>query len=287
MRILITGANGQLGKDFQRLFNKLEVFYLPTDYKTQLQDLDIRNISKIKEIVTKNKIDTIINCAAYNDVDNAERNYKNAYRINSIGVKNLAKVSKKANIELIHYSTDYVFDGKKGQPYTTNDKPNPISKYGYSKFLGENFLIKNTKKFFLIRTSWVFGNGNINFIKKVLNWSRNNTVLRIVTDQISSPTYTRDLAAATLDLVKTKKYGVYHITNSGSCSRFEWAKFILDLTRWKGTLLEAKSSDFKTLANRPATSILDTSKTVEILGYELPNWKDATKRFLQELKEAQ
>ncbi|MHA1222219.1 MAG: dTDP-4-dehydrorhamnose reductase [Candidatus Heimdallarchaeaceae archaeon] len=283
MKILITGANGQLGQDFQKLFTKRNVVFFPTDVGSDLEDLDITNRNAIIHYVKKNKIDVIINCAAYNDVDNAEREWKIAFKINSEGVKNLALVSKKLNIELIHYSTDFVFDGSKVSPYTIEDIPNPLSQYGKSKALGEQNVMNLLKKYYLIRTSWVFGMGNVNFVNKVLSWSKKTKELRIVTDQISSPTYTVDLARTTWELINSKVYGLYHITNSGVCSKFEWAKFILKLIGWKGNLLKAKTADFNPIAMRPKFSALDNSRLKEKMGYVLPTWKDATRRFLKEL----
>ena len=139
-------------------------------------------------------------------------------------------------------------------------------------------------KFILIRTSWVFGNGNDNFPKKILNWSKNKTELKVVDDQVASPTYTADLAKATLDLLDKNARGIYHITNSGYCSRYEWAEFILEKAGWKGNLVRGSSDEFKSAAQRPAFSVLDNFGTPEILGHSLQDWKDATERFLKELK---
>ncbi|NPD90104.1 MAG: dTDP-4-dehydrorhamnose reductase [Asgard group archaeon] len=283
MRILITGANGQLGQDFQKLFTKKNIEFFPTDFGTDIEDLDITDRDAISKYIQDKKIELIVNCAAYNAVDNAETDKEMAFKINGEAVKNLALEASKSMIDLVHYSTDFVFDGKKGSSYTTDDLPSPLSQYGKSKLQGEHHVINLHTKYFLIRTSWVFGLGNVNFVKKVINWSKGRTELSIVTDQISSPSYTVDLATATLELIKAKAYGFYHMTNSGVCSRYEWAKYILEQIRWKGELKEAKSSDFQTAAQRPEYSALDNSSLKEIIGYDLPNWKDATKRFLQEL----
>ncbi len=283
LKILLTGANGQLGQDFQKLFEKKEINYIPTDFGAQLEDLDITNLRTLNKFIRKNNISHLINCAAYNAVDQAETNFALANKINGEGVKNLAQVAEKYKIDLVHYSTDFVFDGKKGNSYFVDDIPNPISKYGSSKLLGEKYIQKYSKNFFLIRTSWVFGIGNINFVKKIIKWSENNSELRIVADQTSSPTYTVDLARATYNLMKTKMYGIYHITNSGSCSRYQWADYILRRINWKGKLFEVKSGEFKTAAERPIFSALDNSKFEEVTGCNLPYWEDATRRFLEEL----
>lgn len=283
MRILITGANGQLGQDFQKLFTKENIEFFPTDFGTDLEDLDITNRDAISKYIQDKKIELIVNCAAYNAVDNAETDRETVFKINSEAVKNLALEASKFKIDLVHYSTDFVFDGTKGSSYTIDDHPNPLSQYGKSKLQGEHHIIKLHSKYYLIRTSWVFGLGNVNFVKKVINWSKGRTELNIVTDQISSPSYTVDLATATLELIKANAYGFYHMTNSGECSRYEWARYILEQIGWKGELKEAKSTDFQTAAQRPEYSALDNSSLKEKIGYDLPKWKDATKRFLQEL----
>ncbi|MFX0084051.1 MAG: dTDP-4-dehydrorhamnose reductase [Candidatus Hodarchaeota archaeon] len=279
MKILLTGANGQLGQAFQKILQKEGVEFLATDLET-----DITNLNAMRIFVKNNPVDLIINCAAYNAVDKAEKDWKSAYLVNGIGSRNLALIANEIDAVFVNYSSDYVFDGNKGASYSILDNPNPISKYGESKLLGEIYTKQIANKFYLIRTSWLFGKGNINFITKVLEWSRNKSELSVVVDQISSPTYSYDLSRITWDLLKTEAFGLYHISNSGFCSRFEWAEFILKKIGWKGDLLTAESEDFNTAAARPKFSVLDNFGTKETVGYELQNWKDATERFLQEKK---
>jgi len=279
VKILISGAKGQLGQEFQKLFQKEKIEYIPTDH----EELDITNLKKIREYVKDKNITHIINCAAYNLVDKAEEDWKTAYNVNGLAVKNLAIIANEKNAELIHYSTDYVFGGNKNEPYTIYDKPNPINKYGESKELGEKF-ISLAYKYYLIRVSWVFGIGNNNFAKKVIQWSKNNEVLKIADDEISSPTYAVDLAYATYKLIQEKAYGLYHITNT-SCSRYEWAEYILKKVNWNGKLERASKDDFKLPAKRPGNSVLDNYGLKETINYEMPTWQDATERFLKELKE--
>jgi dTDP-4-dehydrorhamnose reductase len=280
MKILITGANGQLGKDFQKYLKQNKIDYIPTDSS----DLDITNLNQIRQFAKENKnITHIINCAAYNAVDKAEEEWEKAYRINGLGVRNLALISNEINAELIHYSTDYVFSGDKGSKYTIYDTPNPINKYGESKALGEKESTLSHKRY-LIRVSWVFGTGNTNFAKKVINWSKNKEELRIVDDEISSPTYTKDLVKATMNLINLKAYGTYHITNT-PCSRYEWAEYILEKINWKGKLNKAKKEEFDLPAKRPDYAVLDNFGYKETTGQTMPDWKNATKRFLDELKE--
>lgn len=278
MKVLVTGAGGQLGREIQKLSIARGLACVATDSRV----LDITDPAKVRSMVASMSPDIVINCAAYNAVDRAENEWKSAFRINGLAVKNLVLAANKAGAVLVHYSTDYVFDGKTSRPYTIVDSPNPISRYGESKLLGEQIVRDLADRFFLIRTSWVFGAGNANFVKKLLEWSNEKDEMKVVDDQTASPTYTADLASATLDLVKTEAFGLYHITNAGSCSRYEWAAYVLQKIGWKGSLLPAKSREFNSAAKRPEYSVLDNFGLAETLGHILPHWKDATSRFLAE-----
>lgn len=280
MKVLITGANGQLGQGIYTLCQKNHINCIAAGSK----ELDISRESEVQPFVKNNPVDCIVNCAAYNAVDLAETEWKKAYLVNGLGVRNLALAANAVGAVLVHFSTDYVFDGIASVPYTIADSPRPISRYGQSKLLGEMMTRDIADTFLLIRTSWVFGKGNENFPKKILGWSKNKTELKVVDDQVASPTYTADLAKATLDLILKHARGMYHITNSGSCSRYEWAEFILAKTGWKGNLVRGSSDEFISAAQRPAYSVLDNFGTPEILGYSLPDWKDATERFLKDLE---
>ena len=279
MKIIITGARGQLGQDITKFCERHNFEYIAADSKT----LDITNAIEVTEFCNREVPDVIINCAAYNEVDRAQTDWKFAYLVNGIGVKNLVFASNLINATLVHYSTDYVFDGQLNRPYTIADRPRPLNRYGESKLLGEDMVRNLCDSYFLIRTSWVFGSGNVNFPKKVLEWSKSKKELKIVTDQVSSPTYTIDLAKATFDLLKSNYFGLYHITNSGYCSRYEWANYLLNEAGWKGTLLPSSSDEFSSPALRPTYSVLDNFGTEETIGYSLPSWKDATQRFLGEI----
>lgn len=277
MKILITGAKGQLGQAFQKKFEQLNIQYIAKGSK----ELDITKIDQLRNLVQNEKeITHIINCAAYNHVDKAEEEWEKAYQINGLGVRNLSIISSEINAELIHYSTDYVFSGKKGE-YTIYDTVDPINKYGESKALGEKE-VTQARRYYLIRTSWVFGVGKDNFAKKVINWSQNNKELKITTDEKSAPTYAEDLVEATLELIKQKVYGIYHITNT-PCTRYEWAEYILKKIGWQGTLKKAKRSDFNLPAKRPESSVLNNFGYTEVTGKKMPDWKDATDRFLKEM----
>ncbi|MGV8104243.1 MAG: dTDP-4-dehydrorhamnose reductase [Mesotoga sp.] len=320
MKLLITGANGQLGQDLQKECKRRGIQYIATDYlegstlheapgadescdvsrgatyepnpnqpicqsANQLLHLDITDLKSVRETVLQTNPDAIINCAAYNAVDKAEEDWKNAFLVNAIGPKNLAIAANEIGIPLMHFSTDYVFDGKKGSSYFVWDEPKPLSKYGQSKLYGEQLVSLFPNRIFIVRLSWVFGTGNTNFVKKILEWSKGKNELKIVADQISSPAYTVDLSSTIIDLLETKAYGIYHMANTGYCSRYEWAKYILELTGWKGKIIPVKSSDFKTAAQRPEFSAMNTFPLKETIGYELPEWKDATHRFMVSLQE--
>ncbi len=279
--VLITGAGGQLGQDMVHACRQRKISCISADSKT----LDITRFPDVMDFVRSHKeIEAIINCAAYNAVDETEQHWRKAFLVNGTGVRNLALAANSLNVPLVHYSSDYVFDGMQNKPYTIIDPPNPISMYGKSKLLGEQYVRDLADQYFLIRVSWVFGRGNTNFVKKVLEWSKGKNELKVVEDQVASPTYTVDLAKATLDLLTTNLFGLYHITNAGSCSRYAWAQYILDKTGWEGELIPAKSKDFATPAQRPVFSVLDPFGTKESIDYTLPSWQDATDRFLRELK---
>ena len=277
MKILITGAKGQLGKAFIQYFNNENIQHIPVDHLT----LDITDLNKMRDFLKGHHFTHIINCAAYNNVDKAEEDWQRAFTVNGLGVRNLALCANENDCELIHYSSDYVFSGTK-QHYTIADRTDPINKYGESKVLGEKFF-DLAHKGYLIRVSWLFGEGTQNFIAKVINWSQKESVLRIVDDEISSPTYTVDLVQATMELLKLKAYGLYHITNTPA-SRYEWAELILKEIGWKGTLLKAKRADFNLPAKRPGVSILDNFGLKETTGRVMRDWRGATRNFFRKSK---
>ncbi|MDX8549468.1 dTDP-4-dehydrorhamnose reductase [Methanospirillum sp. J.3.6.1-F.2.7.3] len=279
MKILITGAHGQLGQDLTDLCKKSGHEAISCGS----QDLNITDYNGVLEYVSNTRPDFIVNCAAYNAVDKAETEWEKAFSVNGIGPKNLALVANKVGAVLVHYSTDYVFNGQIDRPYTIVDFPSPLSKYGESKFLGEQQVMRHAHFFYLIRVSWVFGLGNMNFVKKVLEWSEKQDLITVVDDQISSPTYTHDLAKVTLDLIKTGQYGLYHCTNAGYCSRYDFASYILQKIGWNGDIVPGKSAKFKTPAIRPSFSALDNFGITQVIGYTMPPWQDAVDRFLIEI----
>ena len=278
--ILLTGADGQLGNDFQKLFDDLGLEYIATDYK----NLDVTKQDDIRDFIKDKNIDYIINCAAYNDVDKAEKEPEKCFALNSIAPRNLALISKEIGAFYVTYSTDFVFDGKKKSPYTEEDIPNPLCVYAESKAEGEKNVLNAYKKSFVIRTSWVFGMGNNNFSKQVINWSKNKEELNIVDDQVSVPTYSKDLAEYSWKLIKSNKFGLYHLSNGGIASKYEQAKYILESIGWKGKLGIAKTADFNLPAKRTEYSKLSSKKAEKVIGEKMPHWKDAVGRFLKEME---
>lgn len=279
MKLLITGAQGQLGTDMTRLARAGGHEAIPLGSR----DLDISDFRQVMDRVRQEKPDAIINCAAYNAVDQAETDWERAFEVNGLGPKYLARAASDTGATLIHYSTDYIFDGKTNRPYTLADTPAPLGRYGESKLLGEQLVMRHAEHYYVIRVSWVFGAGNVNFPAKVLGWSETTDTITVVDDQSASPAYTGDLASASLDLLNSEQYGLFHMTNAGYCSRFEWARYILNKAGWEGELVPGKSADFPTPATRPTFSALDTFGTRQAIGYDLPPWQDATDRFLHEI----
>ena len=278
--ILITGAKGQLGYDFQRLFDEIDEKYIATDR----DDLDITNIEKVREFVKDKNITLIINCAAYNNVDKAEEEPEICKKLNTYAPRDLAIVAKEIGANYITYSTDFVFDGEKKTPYIEKDIPNPLSVYGRSKYEGEKEVFKVKPDSFVVRTSWLFGIANNNFNKQVINWSKSKDELSIVDDQISSPTYSKDLAYYSWELIKTKKYGLYHLSNDGEASKYDQGKYVLDKIDWQGKLNRAKTKDFNLKAKRAEYTKLDSSKLEKVIDKKIPSWENGIDRFLEEME---
>ena len=281
MKILLTGSSGQLGHEFKKIFDKKNIEYIAVDCKK----LDITSDKALKKFFQVNKeITHIINCAAYNDVDKAETDEK-VWLLNARAPKKLSEISKKIGAVFITYSTDFVFDGKKKVPYNEGDEVNGLSEYAKAKISGEKFVLESYNKSFVIRTSWMFGIANNNFVKQVINWSKSRNELNIVDDQVSAPTYSVDLAEFSWKLIQTERFGLYHITNDGIASKYDQAKYVLEKIGWSGILGRAKTADFNLPAKRPAYSKLDSSKVEKLLGEKIPTWQSGIDRFLEEMKE--
>ena len=278
LKILLIGSNGQLGHDFQKLFKNLNIEHMAVDY----EELDIANNTDIENFFKKNNNFThIINCAAYNDVDQAEKNIEQCIKINKDAPLIIAKYSKKMNAIFVTYSSDFVFDGKKKNPFLEEDIVSPLSIYGKSKSSMEKDVMEEYSKSFIIRTSWLFGKNGENFNTQVINWSKTRDKLSIVDDQICAPTYSKDLAEFSWKLIQTEQFGLYHITNNGIASKYEQAKYVLEKIGWKGTLETAKTKDFNLPAKRPHFSKLSSEKVEKLLGERIPDWKSGIDRYLE------
>lgn len=275
--ILITGGDSQLAYEYRYIFDKNNRKYICFNK----EKLDIRDFYKLEKISLDYNVKMIINCAAYNNVDLAEKEIEKAYDINSKAILNLVLISKKINAVLVTYSTDFVFDGLKKTPYTENDITNPINIYGKTKLEGENIALSYDKSF-VIRTSWLYGNGN-NFNKNIINWIKNMKEINIVNDQISTPTYAYDLAEYTLRLIESKKYGLYHITNRGECSKYEQALYLIEKLNKKIKINPVSTSYFDLPAKRPLYTKLCCEKAEKYIG-NMPKWEDAMERYIFFLK---
>jgi dTDP-4-dehydrorhamnose reductase len=290
--ILITGANGQLGREFQKLFQRLGLAYTPTHRTAQdgCRALDITDGAAVRQAVASGPPPTyIINCAAYNAVDRAESEPERALAVNRDAVAHLAEAARRAKAVFVTFSTDYVFDGRLRRPYVEEDAANPLNRYGQSKLLGERAALETWEKSFVIRTSWVYGAngaGNANFSRSLLRWARERDELRMADDQVSVPTYAADLAAFAWALAQSEAYGTYHLTNGGEASKYDQARRLLGLIGWRGKLIRAKAADFPSPAARPAYSKLDSAKAERVLGRSMPSWEEALERFVREMKEA-
>jgi len=285
MKLLIVGASGQLGTDLRSEWSHQGVDVVPVGFsgKNGMATLDIRDFDGVCRFVREVRPDGVINCSAYNNVDRAESDWENAFAVNALGPKYLAIACEQLGIPLMHFSTDYVFDGAKKTGYQVWDAIHPLSEYGKSKAFGEVQVKELCSRFFLVRTSRVFGPGNANFLQRALGWAKEKTELAFSQDGIASPSYTGDMARVLVWLWKTGCYGTYHLCNSGSCSRFEWMEYALGLVGWNGTLVAAQSSDFSPAAARPAFSILDCYPLASMGAPQMPHWKDATLRYLERI----
>lgn len=282
--VLVTGANGQLGREFQVLsssFPHLEFHFFDRS------SLDICDKKAIENAFVSIKPNYVLNCAAYTAVDKAESEVEMAYKINETSVDWLANVSSDFNSKMIHFSTDYVFDGNKNNPYTETDPTNPINTYGQSKLNGEQKLSKYENAL-IIRTSWLYSSFGNNFVKTMLSLAENRSELSVVSNQIGSPTYARDLAQMVLENIeKLGKLGnnIYHYSNEGLCSWYDFAHAIFDISGKQIKLYPISTEDYPTAAKRAYYSVLDKSKIKSLVEEPIPYWRDSLKKCLEILKE--
>lgn len=279
-KIWVCGASGMLGSHFKRLLNERKLTFIANDYK----EVDITNLEAVSDFVREQNITHIINCAAYTQVDQAEEELKKAYEINAIGPHHLGIAGRRHNAHVLHFSTDYVFDGKGRTPYTEEHQCSPIGAYGMSKFAGEMKLLDEHENACIIRTSWLFGFPGKNFVETMLRLMSQKEHLRVVSDQFGRPTYCQDLAEASLELLDES--GIYHFANSFETTWFQFAKEIQRQACEMGLMLMIKeiepieTKDYPTLTKRPAYSTLNTRAIESLLGSAPRPWQEALKEYL-------
>jgi len=289
MKILVTGSNGQLGREIRDLisyYNKSHFIF------KDFPDLDICDFNRLENFILDNNINGVINCAAYTSVDKAEENSEVAKKINSKGVFNLVKALKTVNGKLIHISSDYVFDGMNSEPYKESDTVNPIGVYGKTKRDGEKYVISSSIDAIVIRTSWLYSCYGNNFVKTILRLASINKELKVVFDQIGSPTYAKDLAKICLDILSdnflrqiSEKGRIYHYSNEGKASWYDFAQEIVKIGNINCKVLPVLTKDYSTKAKRPHYSVLDKIKIKKDLKIEIHNWKDSLKNCILKIKE--
>jgi len=275
-RFLVTGAGGQLGMEFVKEFERRGMDFLAVSYK----ELDISDFQKTYAFIKEMRPEIIINCAAYNDVDKAEAEVLNAHKSNALGAYNLAIAASEAGAFLVHYSTDYVFDGSKGSVYEEGDAPNPLNEYGKSKLLGELYIDDVLDERLVFRTSWVYGVGERNFIRRLLKWGEQSDRLNVACDEVSVPTSTKTIVDLTLRALDTGISGLYHLVNSGYCSRYDWAELVLERLGIKKELHPVSKDVFNLPAKRPSFSAMSNRKIKEVLCIEIPEWREELEAFL-------
>lgn len=276
MRVIVTGAHGQLGCDVVEELKKRGHIPVPTDIDT----LDITDASCVSAFFAEAKPDAVVHCAAYTAVDKAETKKDICKSVNETGSANIAAACKKTNAKMLYISTDYVYGCDNELLIDTNEKVNPLNFYGLSKYHGETLASKLCDKLFIVRTSWVFGSNGSNFVKTMLRLGKEKNSLRVVSDQIGSPTFTVDLSRLICDMIETEKYGLYHATNEGFCSWYEFAVRIFEKSGISIEVSPVTSEEYGSVAKRPKNSRL-SKESLDRAGFSrLPSWQDALDRFL-------
>ena len=287
MRLLITGSNGQLGseiKDLKTNFKKINFVF------KDLPEFDICDFGLVNNFIINQNIDTVINCAAYTDVDKSEDNPEIAEKVNSIGVSNLVKALENVNGRLIHISTDYVFDGTQSKPYTELDSVSPIGIYGKTKRFGELAVINSNIDAIIIRTSWLYSSYGNNFLKTMIHLGNQKASINIIFDQIGTPTYAKDLAKTCLDILSntakiSKKGKIYHYSNEGIASWYDFAFLIMKITQENCKVKPIQTKDYPTLAKRPQYSVLNKSKIKTDFKIDIPHWIDSLNNCINKIKQ--
>lgn len=289
MKILIAGGNSQLAKEIKYILDRGSSSLGDIDSRIiqgevislSRAELDITDLNMVKEVVNNIKPDVIINCAAYTNVDGCESDFKGAFQVNALGPRNLAIAAKEANSKLLHISTDYVFEGEGTSPYKEYDRVNPKSIYGKTKALGDDYVRELCDKYFIVRTSWLYGRFGKNFVYTISNLGDKNDSIKVVNDQLGNPTNCEDLAYNILKLIVTEEYGIYHCTGEGICS---WYDFAVEIIKLKGCHCKVEpctTEEYPRPAKRPTYSALDNLMLECTIGNTMRDWKEALKDFFQ------
>lgn len=296
MKILITGSNGQLGNELQKIVStgKAEIGSVSEEIKNaevfamDVDTLDITNLEQVKKVLNEVKPDVVINCAAATNVDGCEANQDLAFKINSLGPRNLAMVAEELGAKIVQVSTDYVFSGIGEAPLKECDLVAPVSVYGKTKLLGEEFVRDFSTKYYIVRTAWLYGYVGHNFVYTMMKLGKDRDTLNVVNDQLGNPTHANDLAYHILKLIQTEEYGVYHCTGKGECSWYNFASEIMKLSGRNCTVNPCTSEEYKSMypnsADRPAYSSLDNMMLRCTIGDEMRDWKDALKTFMDNVE---
>ena len=293
MKIIVTGCKGQLGTEIikQLREGRSEIGPIPeklmnaTVIPVDLPELDISNYKMVDDFIRRQRPDVIINCTGITDTDECEANPEHAYRVNALGARNLSIVARKCGSKIVQLSTDDVFDGQSKKPYTEFDDTNPLTVYGRSKRAGENYVKEFTHKHFVIRSNWVYGHGGHNFVNRVLAAAEAGNGLSVASDQFGSPTSAKDLAKMIMYLISTNEYGTYHVTCRGVCSRYEFAQEILKLAGKDIELRAVPTEQSDLSAVRPPYAVLDNFILRIIETYDMPEWKESLKEYMEERTE--
>lgn len=292
MNILITGSKGQLGCELRRLISTgvAEIGAIPEVYREasvlycDLDELDITDEQACLRFVDSNDIGMIINCAAFTNVDACESKPELAAAVNADGPRNLARAAERVGATLIHISTDYVFAGDDPSPRVETDAPSPRSVYGQTKLAGEQQVAAECSRHFIVRTAWLYGYEGANFVKTIMRLARENGMIKVVDDQYGSPTSANDLAYELVKLALTNEYGIYHCTNNGTCSWFEFASAIVDIAGIPCEKNACSTEEFVRPAKRPAFSVLDNARLRATIGDEMRDWRDALESYLENVE---
>lgn len=276
MKVFVTGVKGQLGHDVVRELEKRGMEAVGVD----IEEMDITDAASVEQVIRAAAPDAVIHCAAYTAVDAAEENEAVCRRVNADGPRNIARVCRELDIRMLYVSTDYVFDGQGEHVWEPEDACAPRSVYGQTKYEGELAVQEILEKYFIVRIAWAFGKNGKNFVKTMLKLAETHDTINVVSDQFGSPTYTYDLARLLVDMVQTDKYGVYHATNEGFCSWYDFACAIFREAGVNVKVVPVTSAEYGAKANRPMNSRMSKEKLTENGFERLPSWEDALKRFM-------